>query len=420
MAIVEIALPYPEKLKLPITKVISFNVNTSKTRNQYIRVIPKGISSTQDKISLKYIGLTDAEFATIEAIFKVQETDRVLIYTPPSELNPRRFRFPTSWKTSRTRLAESSRLFHNTFEFELISYGQVLGSSMARVQRFSYQFQLSNVSDTPGTEIVYCPDTLYVGLDANPGLYEVDNIITKIDSLTGTPLLTFSTGGLGNLKSDGTNVWVSNKHHSLYRYIPPLTFIAFAGFWGEFSHFGSSIYALSGGYLRKFNKLTGGDEVYISSEGSGHIMADASGVYYINETSLKITSLDLSETEVISLPGVGSHIALTPTNIWVTGKPDKVYRINKMTKEVTAYTVSGLETSDARDAYIQYVPQVPALILSRAMIEQLSVINEKATNSSTLLLYSQTTNGQPREVVGVSATSAYVVTSNAVQKLSFP
>lgn len=284
---------------------------------------------------------------------------------------------------------------------------------------------------SPGIEITYCLGNLFT--DSNPLI--VGNIVTKVLLPGRTASLTFYSGGLGNIVSDRTKFWLTNRTYSLNICnvsVDPVTqtIIDTAGYFGNFCFYGDYIYIPDSLYrIKKIDKLTGANISTFTGLASywGSIKADSSGVYLLGDgltgapgsnTNLIVSSLSSVWVATITLPSIGSYLTLSPDYIWVTAKPDKLYRIAKSDYSITSFTVSGLITSD-QAAYIEYLPDIPCLLLSQGSANTVSLINEVAGSEVDLITSTISVPGIPYQITGVSSTTAYVVTSAGISELLF-
>lgn len=290
-----------------------------------------------------------------------------------------------------------------------------------------------------GTELVIAGGVLYIGEDP----WSDYNKVLVINPQTGerTGIEEFTTSGQGSIIGDGTNIWATHLHYSLYLLVNvssgALTELMFAGIFSYLDVHGEHIYVLNKKLpdydwsVSKINKLTGTQiarkEFLDGVEHLGALKADETGVYELSwaTADLYIHSLDLDSTEVVSLPAVGSYLTLTPDHIWVTAKPDKLYRIEKATpgvgvsRVIDVFTVSGLESRFLYLAYVEYLPEIGVVVLSRALETKVSLINQFATSDYDLIQTSVDLLGQPRQVAGYSPTEAFVTTSAGTFKLDF-
>jgi hypothetical protein len=308
-----------------------------------------------------------------------------------------------------------------------------------------------------GTELIITGGVLFIGVDPwsdynktlviNPQTGEQGGFDPQTGEQTRIEEFTVSVAGTGqgNIIGDGTNIWATNLHHSLYLVdiTPPgsLTELMFAGIFSFIDVHEEYIYALNqripdyGWSVSKIEKLTEigtGEQIarmkFLDNEQHlGALKVDETGVYELGwaTAALYIHSLDLDSTEVVPLPAVGSYLTLTPDHIWVTAKPDKLYRIEKATpgvgvsRVIDVFTVSGLESRTWYLAYVEYLPEIGVVVLSRALENKVSLINQFATSGSDLIQTSVDLLGQPRQVAGFSPTEAFVTTSAGTFKLDF-
>lgn len=158
--------------------------------------------------------------------------------------------------------------------------------------------------------------------------------------------------------------------------------------------------------LRKYNKSDGAfiSEVSELTDEASWVV-DNNYIYHSRAGTNKVVKLsttDLSLISTYSLPnGFISSMTLTPSAIWVTAKPNYLYRINKLSGIVTEFHVSGYSTiyKDVElDIFITYIPEINKLIVSCGDEGVIKYINQNAVNDSDLILKTTTVGDQPMQV----------------------